>query len=238
MLGWRFLRAGAVLAVISGLVYLSLYADIEYRRATLLLTAIIAGVTIVYALITYEILVMNERTAGAAKASASAMEQSLRFSNTANLVFLTQSTKDPLFTEKPEVVVLRNEDYERALEEHQKGVGEKEYVFAMLENIGRGPATTLEFEVTYKVNESQNPNNTYELKRKGRAPVLGAGKTLAVVVYVSQSPDPQDHVALEAAEYKASDLYRDALSEPRVTKSVKPSGHTVEKGAHCVIALS
>jgi len=74
------------------------------------------------------------------------MERSLRFSYAPNLLYRTINTKDPTLGSKKGFMPVDNEDYQGALREHNSGGQPEEFVFAVVQNVGRGPATNLVIE--------------------------------------------------------------------------------------------
>ena len=111
--------------MIGALVYLW-FAPMDNSKAMRLATIVIAAVTTLYAFFTYAIMRQNKTLAEAAMQSARTMEQSLRFSHAANLLFFTRNTKDPTFQGETSLTPIGTEEYRHVLREHQKGAGQKE----------------------------------------------------------------------------------------------------------------
>jgi hypothetical protein len=229
--------AVVALLVAAALLYLW-FTPLDDQRAMRLTTIVIAAVTAIYALITYEILTHNRAMAEASMRSAHLMEQSLRFSFAPNLLFLTVNTKDPTFAERPGWNPIRNEDYDRALREYVGSGQQREFVFAAVRNVGRGPATRMTIEATYQIRDTANPNQTFTRTQNATVQLVEPNRAVALFVYVSRAPTPDDRVTLVSARITSSDSYRDALSEAPVQQEINPQRHTVEADEHCVIRMT
>lgn len=176
--------------------------------------------------------------ARAATESARLMEQSLRFSFAPNLLFLTVNTKDPTLAERPGCSPVQNDDYERALREHRSGGQQKEYVFAVVRNVGRGTATKISVQATYDIRESENPNNAYTLSKQCSVQLLEPNNAIALFIFVAKIPTTDDRVGLVSASVRASDFYKDALSEAETEYAVSPGTHTVESEPDCILPVA
>ena len=225
------------LLVTAFLVYLW-FAPIEDTKANRLLTILVAAVTAIYALTTYEILLQNRAMARSAAESARIMEQQLRFSGSANLFFSTLNTKEPALREKGYEPFRDDEYRNEALREHAPREQQREYVFAVVRNVGPGTATTVAIDATYRVRDTANPNRTYTRTRVANIQILESNKAIAVFVYVARAPTHDDEVQLVRATVRASDLYRDALGIAAVEKVITPENHEVEIDPECVLRVS
>jgi hypothetical protein len=207
-------------------------------RVSLFVTAIIGAVTTVYALFTYEMLLANQAMARAAVESSTLMERSLRFSHTPNLLYQTINTKDPTFQSRAGVLApIDNDDYKRALAEFGGGGQQKEFVFAVVQNKGQGAATGLHIDAAYNVTDSSSPNRDSSVAKQGSVQILEAGKAVALCVFISKVPTPDDRVALVSARLTASDFYRDAIHEPEQQIDVDIQRHHTEVESGCVVRL-
>jgi hypothetical protein len=166
------------------------------------------------------------------------MERSLRFSYAPNLLYRTINTKDPTLGSKKGFMAFDNEDYQGALREHSSGGQPKEFVFAVVQNVGRGPATNLVVEAQYDVRDSTNPMKNYSVKREASIPILEPDKAVALCVYVSKVPTSDDRVELISATFAASDFYRDAMREPAQEIKVVPGNHHFESEPGCIVRLA
>lgn len=190
-----------------------------------------------YVLINYEILRQNRAMAIAAGDSAKMMEQSLRFSYSANVLFSTIVTKEPGLRTRSGCSPIQSEDYLRALREHV-GAGQRtEFVFAVLRNAGPGVATGVKAKVTYHVLDSANPNKRYSVTKEGNAQILERDRALALLVYVSLTPTTDDIVELVEAKVSANDFYRQARGEVPQEQLVDRTGHSVEADPSCILTV-
>lgn len=207
-------------------------------RIGLFVTAVIGAVTTIYALFTYEILLQNQEMAKAAVDSSKVMERSLRFSHSPNLLYQTINTKDPTFQAKAAFLTpIDNDDYKRARAELTGG-GQKEFVFAVVQNKGQGAATNLNIDTVYNITDSSNPNRNTSVTRKGSSQILEAGKAVALCIFISKVPTADDQVALVSARLTTSDFYRDAINEPAQQIDVDIHKHHVESEPDCVVRLT
>lgn len=207
----------------------------EMSKLSSLVIILITGV---YAIFTFEILLANRAMAETSNRSARIMEQSLQFSLAPNLVFFTTVTKDPSLTSIPKCRVLDNDDHRRALRELATGSGQMEFVYGVVRNIGRGSATKLAFAANYKIKDTANPNATYSVERRGNVQSLDPESAVAFCIYIAKVPTPDDHVEFIRAEFSTSDSYRDASSEPKVTRVFKPEDNEVMKDEECLLRVT
>lgn len=212
---------------------------VDPGRVSLFVAAVIGAVTTIYVLVTYEILLQNQRMAKAAVDSATHMERSVRFSHTPNLLYETINTKDPIFTTKADsFTAINNDDYKRALTEFSSGGQQKEFVFAVVKNRGQGAATNLTIEAVYQITDSSSPNREASVTKQSSVQILEPGKAVALCIFISKVPTADDRVALVSARMMTSDFYRDALNEPAQQVSVDISKHRVEIEAGCVVRVT
>jgi hypothetical protein len=200
-------------------------------------TAVICAVTAVYALITYEILVQNQAMAKAATDSTRVMQQTLRFSYAPNLLYRTINRKDPIFKSSERLTPIDNEDYQTALSEHGEGKQQKEFVFAIVQNVGRGAATNLKIGASYDIRNSSNPTKNYSVKKVASVQLLEPGCAVALCICVYKVPSSGDRVQIVSAHLTTSDFYLDALKEPAQTIQVAPNNHHFESEKGSVVQL-
>lgn len=210
---------------------------IEPTRVSLYITAIIGAVTTVYALFTYEILLQNQAMARAAVKSTELTERGLRFSYTPNLQYRTLNTKDPLFLSNKDITPVDNEDYRRAIAEQGDKPQQREFVFAVVKNVGHGPATNLKVEAQYKITDSSNVNKESVVTKKASVQVLEADKATALFIFFSRVPTSDDRVILVSATITTSNFYRDALKETPEQIKVDVGNHHVDSEATCLVRL-
>lgn len=235
----RVARLLIVVVLLGGALLWVWRTNVKPERVSLVITAVIGAVTAVYALLTYEIVLQNENTAKAAFRSTALMEQNLRFSHAANLLFETMNIKDPTFKSKGNSIIpIENSDYGRALTEFNAGGEQKEFVFAVVSNKGQGAATNLNIEVHYNVTDSSSPNRETSVRKTEAVPILEPKKAVAICVFISKVPTADDRVALVSAHVKAGDFYRDANNEPAKEMKIAPQNHHVERSSDCVIRLT
>jgi len=208
-------------------------------RATLLITAVIGAVTAVYALFTYEILLENQTMANAALESAKLTERSLRFSHSGNLTFATRSTRvAQIETELTNVYPIKNKDFERAVAMAAEGGEQTEFVYAIIENKGKGAATNVRVEAEYKILDSSNPNGESVLLKHAVIPLIEPSLGIALCVFMAKTPTPNDSVSLIKAKITSSDFYREAISEPVLVNIVLPERHHTDQASSGVIRLA
>ncbi|MGB8989341.1 MAG: hypothetical protein WCC37_22275, partial [Candidatus Sulfotelmatobacter sp.] len=157
----RVLAIGVVVAIVFRHIWKS---QPDPGHATLLLTMVSVGLTAVYVILTFEIVLQNQKMTRAAFETAGVMERSLRLSYSPSITFTTQLTKDPtLGSLGSSCIPYRNEDFERAIGEFP-GTGETmEFVFAIVRNVGKGTATKVQLSAQYEVQEQANPNLRYRV---------------------------------------------------------------------------
>jgi hypothetical protein len=212
--------------------------QLDPTKATLLVTGAIGAVTAIYALFTYEILLQNQAMAQAATDSTKVMERSLRFSYAPNLLYTTLNTKDPTLKSRKGFAAINNEDYERALKELAGGGQQMEFVFAVVQNVGRGPATNLRINAQYSVSDTSNPNKNYSIKKDASVQILQPENAIALCIYVSKVPTADDRVELVYAHLRTSDFYRDALGEPAQETKAEPKNHHFESEPGCILRIA
>jgi hypothetical protein len=213
--------------------------NIKPERVNLFIAAVIGAVTTIYALFTYEILLQNQTMAKAALDSATFMERSLRFSHTPNLLYETINTKDPTFRSAAgSVVPIENADYRRALTEFNTGGEQKEFVFAVVNNKGQGAATNLNIEAVYNITDSSKPNRETSVTKQAAVQILEPKTGVALCIFISKIPTPDDRVALVSACLKAGDFYRDAIGELAQQIDIDPRMHHIEQAVDCVVRLT
>lgn len=213
--------------------------EVKPERVNLLIAALIGAVTTIYALFTYEILLQNQTMAQAALDSATLMERSLRFSHTSNLLYETINTRDPTFRSTAgEVIPFENDDYKRALAEFNEGGGQKEFVFAIVKNRGRGTATNLSIEATYNIIDSSSLNRESSVIKRASVQLLEPKTGVALCIFISKVPTPDDRVSLVSARVIAGDFYRDAINEPPQEIKVDIRAHHIEHADNCVVRLA
>jgi hypothetical protein len=234
----RWIRLIVALALlVGGLVYV-FRSSVDVTRATLIVTAVICVVTAIYALLTFEILLQNQEMARAAAESTNVMERSLRFSYAPNLLFRTINVKDPKMEDRKDVVPVDNEDYQTALREFAGGGQAKEFVFAIVQNVGRGAATSLEIDVQYDISDTSSPNRHYTVTKREKIQILRPDTSLALCIWVSKVPTSDDRVDIRSATLRASDFYRDALGETPHRIDIDRNHHQTESEAGCVVSLT
>lgn len=211
-------------------------ASLEPMRATLLVTIVIAIVTTFYSLITLGIMVQNTEMVKATKESAKVMEQSLRFSYASSLAFSTVVTKDPRCPRK-QCVVFRNDQYETVVREYTGTGTQAEFVFALLRNVGRGAATQVSLQAVYDVKDTAYPNKDFAVKPNLALQSLDSGSAVAVLVYISKTPTPDDKVQLVQASILRSDFYRDAFKEDPIFSQVKSDRHEIDRDEGCLLQV-
>jgi hypothetical protein len=213
------------------------HTPLDASRAVLLVTAVIGGVTAIYALITYEILLRNSEMSKAARDSAALMERSLRFEYAPNLLYQTISTRDPKFQAKKGIVPIDDDAYRRAMREYAEGQQQTEFVFSIVRNIGRGAATNVVIDAVYRVTDSSNANREISVQRQAPVQIISSDQAVALFIFVSKVPTGDDKVELISASVTASDYYRDALREPAKKFDVDPNTHRPESDPTCVIQM-
>lgn len=203
-----------------------------------LISIVVVAVTGVYALLTYEILVQNRAMATAATETTKISERSLRLSYEPKLHFYTLVTKDPKLSKVSGCRPSPTEDYERALREYVASGQQTEFVFAVVRNIGRGIATSLELTANYDVRDTANPNANYRVTKQAAIQYLEADRAVALLVYISKVPTADDRVQLVLARISASDFYREAQGEPPREDLFDPRHHVVDRDSECLLPVT
>jgi hypothetical protein len=209
----------------------------DSTRATLLVTMVIAALTGVYAVLTFEIVLQNQKMSKAASESASVMERSLRFSHAPNLTFTTLITADPTLTSENNVTVYKNEDYLRACKDAPASGQSVEFVFAVVKNVGKGAATKVHLTARYDVTETTNPNFKFSVSRGASVALLEPDRSLALIIHVARVPSVEDGVELMSATLSCGDFYRDALGEAPQEHSFTAANNSVQVNAGCKLAV-
>lgn len=212
--------------------------DVRPEKVSLAIAAVIGAVTTIYALFTYEILLQNQKMASAAFASTKLMEQNLRFSHSPNLFYKTISTKDPNFDPTKHIFPINNDDYKLALSVFGEGGVEREFVFAIISNKGRGAATNLTVDTIYNVINNSSTTREATLNKRAAVPILEPNSAVALCIFITKIPTPGDRVTLVSASLIAGDFYRDSIKESPQTIKIKPTIHQVEPETNCVVLLA
>lgn len=234
---WAVVRlAGGLLLIATGLVWVR-HARLDPSHANLYVTVVFCAVTAVYALITFEILLQNQAMARAATDSTQVMERSLRISYAPNLLYRTIGTKDPTLEARKGCTPVDNEDYRIAMAEYAGGGQQKEFIFAIIQNVGRGAATNLAIDASYKVRDSSSTTKNYSVRKQATIQLLETGASVALCICMSKVPTSGDQVEIVLSELTTSDFYRDALSEPPQIIKVGPTNHHVELEVGSVVRI-
>jgi hypothetical protein len=234
---WTALRLSAgflALIVCARWVYLT---KLDPARANLYVTAIICAVTFIYALITFEILLQNHAMAKAASDSTNLMEQTLRFSYSPHLLYKTITTKDPSLKNLPNIVPVKNELYRTAVALFGEG-GQKEFVFAIIENVGRGAATNLRVVANYQIRDNSRAPKDLAVRTDERVQTLKPGDAIALCICVYDLPTNGDAASMVSAEVTSNDFYRDVRQEPSTTMRVTTTNHLAEPQPDAVVRLT
>jgi hypothetical protein len=166
MTWWPRVRVVGGLALLGVGFYWIWHTKLDPNRANLYVTEAICVVTAVYALITFEILLQNQAMARAATDSTKVMQQTLRFSYAPNLVYQTLNTKDPTLGSVPSCTAVDNEDYQSAMGEFGEGGHQKEFVFAIVRNVGQGVATNLGIDATYNIRDKSSASANFSVNKR------------------------------------------------------------------------
>jgi hypothetical protein len=213
--------------------------DAKPERVALIVTAVIGAVTTVYALFTYEILVENQKTAKAALDSSAVMERSLRFSQTPNLVYSTVNTKDPTFKSLGgSITPVENEDYKIALGEVVEGAEQREFVFAMVRNVGQGSAKNIRVQAVYEITDHSNLTRVATVTKTASVGLIEPKDGVALCIFISKVPTPGDGVRFISASLELTDFYREALGEKPHVVHIRPEQHNIEPSANRVVLLA
>ena len=212
---------------------------VDAGRASLFVAAVIGSVTTIYVLVTYEILLQNQKMAQAAIDSSAHMERSVRFSHAPNILYETINTKDPTFANtEGSVIPVNNDDYKRALTEFSSVAQQQEFVFAIVRNMGQGSATNLNIEAEYHITDSSNPNRESSVIKQAAVQILEPRKAVALCIFISKIPTANDYVSLVSARMTTSDFYRDAINEAAQQTNVDLQKHHVKSEAGCVVRIT
>ncbi len=225
----RFGRLAAVIVLLSAGLFWIHQTSIEPARVSLYVTALIGGITTVYALLTYEILLQNQ-------AMARATERSLRFSYAQNLLYQTVNTKDPRFRSRLDLTPIDNQDYRRAIAE-LSDEQQAEFVFAVVKNVGRGSATNLKIEAQYSITDNSSVSKEYSVTKNATVQILEPNRAVALSIFFSKVPTRDDQVRLVSAKMTTSNFYLDALYEPDEEIQIDASVHQVDCEQSCVVRL-
>jgi hypothetical protein len=167
------------------------------------------------------------------------MEKSLRFSHAPKLLYKTINTKDPTFESfEHSIVPIENNDYKRAVAEFGAGGKQSEFVFAIISNKGQGAATNLTIDTVYNITDSSTPNREARLEKHASVPIVEPKTGVALCIFISKIPTPDDRVSLVSARLSAGDFYRDAINEPPHKIEIEPTLHQVEPETNCVVVLA
>jgi hypothetical protein len=237
MTAGRFFRLAAVIVLLlAGFIWIHRTA-IDLSRVSLYITAVIGAVTGIYVLVTYEILLQNQAMAKAALDSTTLTERGLRFSYTPNLLYQTLDTKDPTFQKKKDIIPVPNDDYRAALAEYSTDQQQKEFIFAIVKNVGRGIATNLKIVAQYDIVDNSSVAKKYSVTRDASIQMLEPDHAIALMIFFSKVPTRDDYVRLVAATLATSDFYRDALGEPVQEIVIESGNHHADREPDCLIQL-
>jgi hypothetical protein len=225
------------LVVLCALLYWVWHTNVDPARANLYVTAVICAVTAVYALITYEMLRQNQSMAKAATDSTNLMEQTLRFSYSPNLLFRTINTKDPTLKAMKGLVAIQDENYRTAITEYGEGGHQKEFIFAVVQNVGRGTATNLQINAHYDILDNSSPAKKFSVDREAKVQMLEPGPGIALSICVHKVPTNGDHARLVSATVTASDFYLDANKKPPQTMEIELKAHQCESEPDSVVRI-
>lgn len=226
--------------VIAAVFVFAIRSKIEPNRISLLLTAAICAATVLYAWITFEILLRNQAMARAASDSAKLMERGLRFSNASDLYFQTMITKDPLLQNRKGCTPINDEEYQNALRLVQGSAGPQqiEFVFCVAKNVGQGAATSLKISAEYHVRDTSNAIANLNVNKSADVQLLEPGKSVALLVYVFKLPTANDKAEIVHATMRSSDAYRNAIQDPPITVSIGRDEHHIDPDAGCVARIA
>lgn len=196
----RFTRLAIVAAILVAGFYWIHRTSLDATRVNLYVAAVIGAVTIVYALLTYEMLLQNQAMAQAAVDATKLTERGLRFSYTQNLVYRTLNTKDPFFRSTPGITAVDNADYRRAIANYDDAQAQQtEFVFAVVKNVGRGAATNLNMEAEYDITDSSSVAKEYSVAKNASVQILEPDMGVALCIFFSKIPTRDDRVSLVSA---------------------------------------
>ena len=123
------------------------------------------------------------------------------------------------------------------MREYTEGQQQTEFVFAVVQNVGRGSATNLSIEAQYRIQDSSSANPSYTVTKQASVQILPSDQSIALCIFVSKVPTGDDGVELISASVAASDNYRDALQEPPQKIKVDNNKHRPESDPTCVIQM-
>ncbi len=226
-----------VVLLIACLVY-GWRAKPDPARTTLLVTVVMCGVTAIYALLTLGILRENRAMARASTDATALMERSLRFSFAPHLLYWTLCTKDPKLQAYEGFTPVDNQDLQTALRQNAEGQQQSEFVFAIVQNVGRGSVTNMNIDARYTIWDSSNPNKNYTVTKAASIQILEPTKAVALCIFVSKVPTADDRVEIISTTLTTSDFYRDALHEPPQKMSIDHSNHHTNSESGCVIRMA
>ena len=232
------LRQLLTFLVIAAIFIFAWRTKLDSGRVSFLLTAAICAATVLYASLTFEILLRNQSMAKAASDSAMLMERGLRFSHASNLHYLTIITKDPSLQNRKDCTPIENEDYINAQRLTQEDGQQMEFVFSVIKNVGQGAATNLRISAEYKIQDTSNPVTHINVPRAADVQLLEPGKSVALLIYLFKVPTTDDKAEIVRAEMRSSDAYRDALQEIPITAAVSSNDHHFASESGCVARLS
>jgi hypothetical protein len=216
----------------------SVRTKLDPNRVSLLLTAAICAATVLYAWITFEILLRNQSMAKAASDSAALMERGLRFSHASDLHFRTIVTKDPTLQTRKGCKPIENEDYQNAVRLVQANAQQMEYVFSLVQNVGQGPATNLKISADYHVHDTSNAITNVNVNKTADVQLLEPSNSVALLIYLFRVPTANDKAEILQATMQSSDAYRNAIGEQPITRKISRQDHHVEAEANCIATLS
>lgn len=212
-------------------------AKLSPDRVSLFLTAAICAATVLYASLTFEILLRNQSMARAASDSAKLMERGLRFSHAANLHYQTIITKDPTLQNIKGCAPVENDDYLNALRLAQGNAGQIEFIFCVVQNVGHGPATNLNISAEYKVQDTSNPISHINVQKVADVQLLEPSKSVALLIYLFKVPTTGDKAEIVQAVLRSGDAYRDAIHEQPITIVINSQDHHFKSDVGCVASL-
>lgn len=236
MSGKSILRLLVVLLLLGGAIWYAWRSPLEQSREGLRTTLMVVAITGIYAFFTFEIMLQNGAMVKATNETAKVMERSLRFSFAPKITFTAHVTRDPLLSSRAGSTAIRTIEYENALKEYAGPGTQTEFVFLILRNVGRGPATSVEVQATCEVKDTTNPNGSFTLKRRASKRLLEPDQEIAMFIFMSKTPTPDDQVEFTSGNIENSDLYRDALKEAPQSESI--DFEEVEKEKECSLSVT
>jgi hypothetical protein len=231
------LRLIATVVVIIGIFVFALRSTLDPARLSILLTAAICAATVLYASLTFEILLRNQYMAQAAGESAKLMEQGLRFSHASNLLYRTIITKDPTLKSWDGCTPVANEDYKNALKFIEGMEGQSEFVFCIVKNVGHGAATNLRISTQYTIHDTSNAMARLDVPKVADIQLLEPSKSIALLIYLFKVPTADDTAEIVQAILRSSDTYRDAIHELPLTINITRDNHQSQLESGCTARL-